>query len=63
MENEEVELLNYATQMHTVDILSRPLSLDKFLEFSDKPLHSKIEIYFDLLVVTVLFIQIFISKI
>ena len=44
VENEEVELLNYATQMHTMDILSRPLSLDKFLEFSDKTLHSKIAI-------------------
>ena len=54
MENEEVELLNYTTQMHTIDILSRPLSLVKFLEFSDKPIHSKISIYFDLLDIAVL---------
>ena len=54
MENEEVDLLNYATQMHTMDILSRPLSIDMFLEFNDKPLHSKIVIYFDLLAVAVL---------
>ena len=62
VENEEVELLNYATQMHTMDILSRPLSLDNFLEFEDKPLHSKIVIYFNLLAIAVLFIQIFMSK-